>query len=285
MSTIPVSLTQEQFEQYIRPCLSVAKRGYECRIPLYKVFNYILYRLHTGCQWERLPIDNDPGDPQKKEISYHAIYHHYRKWSRDGSLERVFAYSIVSIREQIDTHHLNLDGSHAPAKKGGEAVAYQGRKKAKTSNVVPISDANGFILATTGIIAGNHNDAFELKDNMRTAFKFIKRLGIAIVGSYFNADSAFDTKAARKVCFNHHVIPNMAENKRSRKKTKRGPKRLFSPEVYKLRFSCERTFAWIDKFRALLVRFDRKAAHFMGAHFIVYALINLRHLLAEKKSQ
>jgi hypothetical protein len=34
-----------------------------------------------------------------------------------------------------------------------------------------------------------------------------------------------------------------------------------------------------------LVRFDRKAAHFMGAHFIVYALINLRHLLADEKFQ
>jgi transposase len=223
--------------------------------------------------------------PAKKEISYHAVYHHYRKWSRDGSLERVFEHSIVSIREQIDTHHLNLDGSHAPAKKGGEAVAYQGRKKAKTSNVLPITDANGFILATTGIIAGNHNDAFELKDNLRAAFKRLKRLGIALAGSYFNADAAFDTKAARKVCFNHQVIPNIAENTRSRKKPKRGRKRLFNPEVYKMRFSSERTFAWIDKFRALLVRFDRKAAHFMGAHYIVYALINLRHLLAEEKSQ
>jgi transposase len=67
MSTIPVSLTQEQFEQYIRPGLSVAKRGYECSIPLNKGFNYILYRLHTGCQWERLPIDNDPDDPTKKK--------------------------------------------------------------------------------------------------------------------------------------------------------------------------------------------------------------------------
>jgi hypothetical protein len=33
------------------------------------------------------------------------------------------------------------------------------------------------------------------------------------------------------------------------------------------------------------LRFDRKAAHFLGAHFIVYALINLRHLLADEKSQ
>ena len=67
MSTIPVSLTYEQFEQYIRPGLSIAKRGYACRIPLYKVFNYILCRLHTGCQWARLPIDNDAQDPKKRK--------------------------------------------------------------------------------------------------------------------------------------------------------------------------------------------------------------------------
>lgn len=239
------------------------------------------YRLSVG-EFAHRPRSSRPA---KKEISYHAVYHHYRKWSRDGSLERVFQHSLVWIRDQINTQHLNLDGSHALAKKGGEAVAYQGRKKAKTSNVLPITDANGCILATTGIIAGNHNDAFGLTDTLRTAFKFIKRLGIEIAGSYFNADAAFDTKAARRTCFNHHVIPNIVENSRSRKRPKRGRKRLFSPAVYKLRFTSERTFAWIDKFRALLVRFDRKAAHFMSAHFIVFALINLRHLLAQEKSQ
>jgi len=67
MSTIPTSLTEEQFNEHIRPYLNTAKRGYECQIPLYKVFNYILYRLHTGCQWERLPIDPDPNQPEKKK--------------------------------------------------------------------------------------------------------------------------------------------------------------------------------------------------------------------------
>lgn len=66
MSTIPISVTEEQFNVHIHPYLSKAKRGYVCRIPLYKVFNYILYRLHTGCQWERIPIDTDPQDLQKK---------------------------------------------------------------------------------------------------------------------------------------------------------------------------------------------------------------------------
>jgi len=33
MSTIPTSLTENQFDEYIRPYISVAKRGYECQIP------------------------------------------------------------------------------------------------------------------------------------------------------------------------------------------------------------------------------------------------------------
>jgi hypothetical protein len=174
---------------------------------------------------------------------------------------------------------LNLDGSHTRAYKGGEAVAYQKRKRAKTSNILPITDHDGNIVATTDIVAGNHHDAFDLKPHLQAAFKAMKRLGLSIAGAFFNADRGFDTQAARKVCFNYHVIPNIAENKRNRKYTKRGRKRLFNPEVYRDRFASERTFAWIDKFRAVLVRFDIKKIYFMGSHFLAYTLINLRNVL------
>jgi len=281
MSTIPISLTEKQFDEHIRVHIAVAKRGYESKIALYKVFNYILYQLHTGCQWYQLPIDPDQKDPDKKEISWHAIYYHFRKWSRDGSLERVWQGSIMTISASLNLSELNLDGSHVLAKKGGESVAYQGRKKAKTTNILPISEAQGFIIASTGLIAGNHNDAYNLKTHLQDAFKFIKRLGLDIQGAVFNADRAFDTKVARKTCFNHGVIPNIDENKRNRKTAKRGPKRLFDKEVYKNRFISERSFAWIDKFRALLVRFYRKDVYFIGAHFIVFAMINLRHVFSQ----
>jgi transposase len=280
MSTIPTSVTEKQFNEHVRPYVSTAKRGYECKIALYQVFNYILYRLHTGCQWDQLPIAPDPDDPSKPEISSDAVAYHFRKWSRDGSLRRVWEHSIEVIKDALDLSVLNLDGSHAVAKKGGDGVAYQGRKKAKTSNILPIGDANGFIIASTDIVAGNHNDAFNLKPNLQAAFKDIKRLGLSIVGSLLNADAIFDTRDARKVCFNHKVRPNIAENKRNRKTPKRGRKRLFNPEVYKQRFTCERTFAWIDKFRALLVRFERKAIYFLNGHFLAFALINLRHHVA-----
>lgn len=167
----------------------------------------------------------------------------------------------MAVQAELDLSVLNLDGSHAIAKKGGESVAYQARKRAKTSNILPITDRQGYVVASTGIVAGNHNDAYDLKPHLQSAFKAMKHLCLSIAGAFFNADSAFDTREARKVCFNHHVIPNMAENKRNRKYAKRGPKRLFNPEIYKKRFVSERSFAWIDKFRALLVRFDLKDAN------------------------
>jgi transposase len=244
-------------------------------------------QLHSVSTAYGLPVEQVTDGPRparcdQKEISWQAVYYHFRKWSVDGSLEKVWQASIQTVQDDLDLSQLNLDGSHAIAKKGGESVAYQGRKRAKTSNILPIMDANGYILASTGMVAGNHNDAFNLKPHLQTAFKSLKRLGLNIAGAFFNADSAFDTRDARKVCFNHGVIPNIAENKRNRKAPKRGRKRLFNAEVYKRRFANERSFAWVDKFRALLIRFDRKDAHFLGAHHIAFAMINLRHVFAEK---
>ena len=48
---LPTQLTEAQFQQYIEPRLAKAKRGYVSEQPLYKIFNSILYKLYTGCQF------------------------------------------------------------------------------------------------------------------------------------------------------------------------------------------------------------------------------------------
>ncbi len=279
MSKIPTKLTQEEFDKYVDPYLSKARRGYVCSVPLYKVFNYILYCLYTGCQWHMIPTESAPEAPGKPEISWQAVYHHYRKWCRDGSMKKVWVHSIESIRSLLELSELNLDGSHTIAKKGGESAKYQGRKKAKTTNILPLLDKKGYPIASTEIIAGNHNDAYELEKNLSDIFKDMKQRKLLIFGAYLNADAAFDTKAARKVCFNNGVIPNMVENKRGRKKPKKGRKRLFDKKVYKNRFGTERTWAWVDKFKRLVIRYERNDIYFFGLHCIAFAMINLRSLI------
>jgi hypothetical protein len=63
-------------------------------------------------------------------------------------LKSVWQDSIEAIGNLLDVSELNLDGSHLIAKRGGESVVYQGRKKAKTSNILPIFDKHGYVLAS-----------------------------------------------------------------------------------------------------------------------------------------
>ncbi len=86
-------------------------------------------------------------------------------------MKSVWQGSIEAVRHLLDVSEVNLDGSHTIAKKGGESVVYQGRKKAKTSNILPIFDKHGYVLASTDIVAGNHNDAFNLKLQLQAALK------------------------------------------------------------------------------------------------------------------
>ena len=160
------------------------------------------------------------------------------------------------INGDLDLSSINLNGTQTLAKKGGESVAYQGRKKRQDEQYLPITDAKGYIIASTGIIAGNHNDVYELKSHLQTAFKEMKQIGLDFQGAYLNADGIFDIKEARKTCFNYGVIPNIPENKRSRKSIKRGRKQLFYEEIYHRRYATERTFAWLDRYKRLLIRFE-----------------------------
>lgn len=76
---------------------------------------------------------------RKKEICNSAVYHHFFKWCHDNSLKNLWENSNLTIRDDLNISELNIDGSHTLAKKGGESVAYQGRKKGKTCNILPIT--------------------------------------------------------------------------------------------------------------------------------------------------
>ena len=58
--------------------------------------------------------------------------------------------------------------------------------------------------------------------------------------------------------------------------TKRGRKRLFNAAIHALRMRVERTFAWEDKFKRLLLRFERIQQRHYGMKLMAYTLINLR---------
>ena len=81
---IPVELTESQFNEFFLEHIKLGGRGPKIKIPLFKLFNYILYVLHTGCQWHKLPIEKDTlGKP---EISYIQVFKHCHQWILNHSI-------------------------------------------------------------------------------------------------------------------------------------------------------------------------------------------------------
>jgi hypothetical protein len=76
----------------------------------------------------------------------------------DGSWKQVWIKLLCDKKSYLDLSSASIDGSHSTVLCGGEAVAYQGRKKRKTTNALYFTDRQGLPLAMSSPMAGNHHD-------------------------------------------------------------------------------------------------------------------------------
>ena len=67
-----------------------------------------------------------------------------------------------------------------------------------------------------------------LPKGLKALKQVAKEVGLDLRGTYVNLDGGFDSRANRQCMFNAGMIPNIKENSRNRKTTKRGRKRFFN---------------------------------------------------------
>jgi hypothetical protein len=156
-------------------------------------------------------------------------------------------------------------------------VGYSGHKHQKGEKVLAIVENNGFVLAPLPVAPVNEADTVLPPDGLNALKRVARLTDLKIDGSYLNLDGGFDSRHNRKAIFNAGLVPNIKENPRNRKTPKRGRKRLFNAAIHSLRLCVERTFAWEDKFKRLLLRFEFKQQRHYGMKLMAYTLINLRH--------
>jgi transposase len=115
-----------------------------------------------------------------------------------------------------------------------------------------------------------------LPEGLKALKRVAKIVGLDLGGAYLNLDAGFDSTYNRKCIFNAGLIPNIKENPRNRKRTKRGRRRFFNAAIHALRTRVDRTFAWEDKFKRLLLRFEHIQQRHFGMKLMAYTLINVR---------
>src|SRR5262249_58662988 len=115
-----------------------------------------------------------------------------------------------------------------------------------------------------------------LPEGLQVLKKVAKEVGVDLRGAYLNLDGGFDSARNRKCICNAGLIPNIKENPRNRKSAKRGRKRFFNEAIHALRLRVERAFAWEDKCKRLVLRFERIQHRHYGMKLLASTLINLR---------
>jgi transposase len=273
---IPVQLSATEFQQFILPHLSMPKRGPRCKLGYHRVFNLILWVLYTGMQWKCLPVPTDTDG--KPAIHYPSVSKVFARWSDDGSLAQAFIASVQHLADQnqLDLSVLHGDGTNTVAKKGGDGIGYAGHTHQKGEKVIAIIENNGYVLAPLPVAPVNEADTVLLPEGLKALKRVAKRTGLGLKGAYLTLDGGFDSTSNRKAICNAGMMPNIKENPRNRKTPKRGRTRWFNQAIHALRERVERTLAWEDKLKRLLLRFEYIPQRHYGMKLMAYTLIHLR---------
>jgi hypothetical protein len=275
---IPTHLTLEQFDQFVLPHLHIGSRGPQPKLSLHAIFNYILKLLYLGCQRKELPIKN--GEDGLPEIHYTSIYRAFRRYEAHGCFDAIVEGSVLHLhqKEYLDIDVIHGDGTTTVAKKGGDNLGFSGRKHLKGDKVVPFCDRNCNVIAPFVASPGNRNESPLLQKALPQVTRIAKKVGLDLKNTIVSLDGVYDSRANRKALFNRGMVPNIPENPRGRKTSNRGRKPILDPAIFKERsYTIERVFAWEDKFKRLLMRFERISRLHYALKTLAYTMINLRH--------
>ena len=266
-------ISEDSINEWIVPHLSKGKRGTEVRVKLSQIVSAIIYRLKTGCQWRELPLEHFF---KEESISWQGVYHHFRKWVKDGSFKRVWIFLLKAQRRLLDLSSVQLDGSQTICKNGGECIGYQSRKAARTCNSLFLADNRGTMLTCSHPESGAHHDLYQIDLIFKEMLSFLKEAGIETEGLFLNADAGFDSEGFRSLCSEMKIEANIDFNLRNGAAKEEYV--YFDEQLFKKRKVIEHANAWLDSFKALLIRFETKARHWLALHFLAFSVLFIRKI-------
>jgi transposase len=263
-----IHLTDLQWD-FIRPFLPLPAHTGRPRADDRRTIEGILYVLITGCRWQDLP--RAYGAPT-------TVWRRLKRWGEEGVWERIWraALATLDLQGQLDWTMAFLDGSFAPAKKGGDKVGLT--KKGKGTKWMLVVDGNGLPL---GIHLASANTA-----EVKLAEKTLDTIGVSRPRGRpkqrpekLVADRGYDSSVFRRALRRRGIRMCIPPKRRPTTwRAKRGRPIVARKEDYRFRYTVERSFAWLGNFRRLLIRWEHLSTIYQGFFTVAAMLICLRRL-------
>jgi putative transposase len=249
----PSDVTDEQWA-LIEPQLPVARPGGRPRkTDMRDVLDAVLYILRTGCQWRYLPVDFPPRS---------TAWRYFDQWRRDGTLDAIHDRLRRKVRTAEKPYHprttASVDSQSVDTTSGGEQRGRDNAKNVDGRKRHVVVDSMGLLLAVL-VTAASVDDA-------AAAPALFARLDGQPVGKVVRmyADAKYHNFRLYEWAAGHakwglEIV--------RRPEGKRGWVRL------PIRWTVERTFAWLGRCRRLSK--DREKSVLSSESFIRLAMIQL----------
>ncbi|MEM7159087.1 MAG: IS5 family transposase [Myxococcota bacterium] len=223
-----------------------------------EVLDGVLWVLRTGAQWNEMPSKFPP---------YQTCHRRFQKWVEHGLMEKILRALAEDLRDRgkLDLSEAYIDGTHAGAKKGG--LSFGKTRRGKATKIMAVADRSGFPLAV-GIASGQRNEVKLVDETLDAAF--LDELPPRLIG-----DRAYDSDGLDAALLDERNIEMIAPHHPRRRRLTQDGRPL---RRYRRRWLVERIFAWLQNFRRLLTRHERKASNFLGFVQLGCILILLRGL-------
>ena len=252
-------LTDEQWH-WIEPQLRVEpKKTGRPRAEPRPVFEAILFMLHTGIQWKHLPS----GFPPKSTV------HDYLKlWCGEESFRKLLAALIGRLLKtgRLELDRGFIDATFAPAKGGGLGVGLT--RKGKGTKIQIVTDSQGVPLGVS-VDSASVGEVQMVQQTME--FLAEETYPERLIG-----DKAYDCDALDIMLedFGIEMISPHRRNRLPQNRTQDGRKL----KAYKHRWVVERTMAWLQNHRRLLVRHERHLNLYVGFTLLGCLMIGLKKI-------
>ena len=120
-----------------------------------------------------------------------------------------------------------------------------------------MTDNHGDVRSPRPVAPVNATAMILLPEGLNALKRVAQMVSLDLGGASLNLDAGVDSQHNRQGMFNAGLIPTIPEHPRHRKRTKRGRKRLCNAAIHALRTRGDRTCAWADTFKRLLLRLER----------------------------
>jgi transposase len=264
-----IHLTDKQWT-FIHPLLPPPARTGRPRADDRRTIEGILYLLITGCRWQDLP--REYGAPT-------TVWRRLKRWGDSGVWARIWRAALAALdgQSQLDWSTAFLDGSFVPAKKGGEHVGLT--KKGKGTKWMLVVDGNGLPLGfhLDGANRAEVRLAQQTLDTIRVARPHgrPKQRPVKLV-----ADRGYDSSAFRRALRRRGIRMCIPPKRRPANwRAKRGRPVVARKDDYRLRYTVERSFAWLGNFRRLLIRWEHRSEVYTSFFTVAVLIVCLRRLV------